>query len=68
MNPVAVQMLNQAEKRRRSDQVEALQLRKQFGEARSSRSDPLEPLRDVLRIIVNGAAQQLHEWKVNLVR
>ena len=68
MNPAAVQMLNQAEKQRRADQLQALQLRKQSREARSSRSNLLEPLRDVLRIMVKGAVQQLRERRVTSVR
>jgi hypothetical protein len=56
MNPVTAQILNQAEKHRRCEQVEAFRLRKQSREARSSRANPLELLREVFRIMVKSAA------------
>lgn len=62
MNPVAVQILTQAEKQRRSGQVGALQLRKQSREARSSRSIPLQPAMDSLAMRVQAAVQQLRAY------
>jgi hypothetical protein len=59
MNPVAVQILNQVEKQRRSDQAEALQLRKQSRAARSRWSIPLKVALDGFAMRVKLAVQQL---------
>ncbi|HSR32928.1 MAG TPA: hypothetical protein VLY63_20385 [Anaerolineae bacterium] len=61
MNPITVQILSEAEKRRHSEQIEALQLLNHFGKVRSGRLVLLEALMDCLGTALKGAKLRLRE-------
>lgn len=64
MNPITVQILSEAEKRRHSKRIEALQLLNHFEKVQSGRLAPLEALMDCLGTALKGARLRPREQKI----